>query len=262
MGQRLVRAKAAIREAGIGFAVPDAEELPARLGAVLEAIYTAYGTAWDDVDGADPRRRDLTEEAVWLGRLVFGLLPQEPEAAGLLALMLHCEARRTARRDGDGGYVPLDRQDVSLWRRPMIDEAERLLAGAASAGRPGRFQYEAAIQSAHAARGVTGRTDWPAIVLLYDALLALAPSIGARIGRAAALVHVAGASAALDALDELDPCAVITYQPYWALRAHLLRQEGAVDPALAAYERARGLSESPAVRDFLSRSCRGEGVTR
>lgn len=253
MGQRLVRAKATIRDARIGFAIPEAEELPARLDAVLQAIYAVYGTAWDDVEGADPRRRGLADEAIWLGRVVFGLLPREPETAGLLAMMLHCEARRTARRDGDGGYVPLDRQDVRLWSRSLIDEAERLLADAARAARPGRFQFEAAIQSVHATRAVTGSTDWPAIALLYDGLLAAAPSIGAQIGRAAALAHTAGPAAALAALDALDAHAVASYQPYWALRAHLLRREGRAREAIAAYQRAIGLSESSAVRSFLAR---------
>ena len=133
MSQRLVRVKAKIRDAGIRFEIPEPRDLPSRLDAVLQAVYAAYGSGWEDVAGADPRRRGLAEEAIWLGRLVVRLLPDEPEAHGLLALMLHCEARRGARRDAAGGYVPLTRQDVTLWSRSMIGEAEELLATASRA---------------------------------------------------------------------------------------------------------------------------------
>ena len=156
MGQRLVRAKAKIRDARIRFDVPAREELPSRLDAVLDAIYAAYGRGWEDVEGADARRRGLADEAIWLGRLATSLLPDEPEAQGLLAMMLHCEARRGARRDARGRYVPLTAQDVTLWTTSMIEEAEATLAAAARAKRPGRFQLEAAIQSVHARRAVTG----------------------------------------------------------------------------------------------------------
>ncbi len=166
MGQRLVRVKAKIRDSGIRFEIPESRELAARLAAVLNAIYAAYGSGWEDVAGADSRRKGLVEEAIWLGRLVPGLLPDEPEAQGLLALMLHCEARRAARRDANGGYVPLAQQDVSLWSRSMIAEAEEMLVAASRTKQPGRFQLEAAIQSVHARRAVTGWTDWEAIALL------------------------------------------------------------------------------------------------
>src|SRR5499426_1727224 len=158
MSQRLVRVKARIREAEIRFEVPELPELPSRVEAVLEAIYAAFGSDWEDIAGSDPRRRGLAEEAIWLGRLVARLLPGEPEGLGLLALMLHCEARHPARRDAGGGYVPLSRQDVTIWDRPMVEEAEKILATASRVGRPGRFQLEAAIQSAHARRIVSGDT--------------------------------------------------------------------------------------------------------
>ena len=171
MSQRLVRVKARIREAGIRFEMPAPGELAARLDAVLEAIYAAYGSGWEDVAGADPRRHGLAEEAIWLGRLLARLLPDAPEAAGLLALMVHCEARRPARRDAAGRYVPLSEQDVTRWTRPLMEEGERVLAQAARANAPGRFQLEAAIQSAHAQRALAGTTDWEAIALLYEGLL-------------------------------------------------------------------------------------------
>ena len=252
MGQRLVRAKAKIRDAGIRFEVPEAGELPERLEAVLDAVYAVYGTGWEDVAGADPRRRGLAEEAIWLGRLVTRLLSDEPEALGLLALMLHCEARRAARRDAAGGYVPLTEQDTGRWSRSMIEEAERSLAVAAERGAPGRFQLEAAIQSAHAHRALTGRTDWEAIALLYEGLTAMTPAVGARVGHAAALGEAKGAQAGLDALAVISADEVATYQPYWAVRAHLLARAGRLGEARACYGRAIGLSEDPAVRTFLT----------
>jgi predicted RNA polymerase sigma factor len=251
MSQRLVRVKARIREAGIRFEVPEPPELPSRVEAVLEAIYAAFGSGWEDVAGADPRPRGLAEEAIWLGRLVARLLPGEPEALGLLALMLHCEARRPARRDAGGGYVPLSRQDVALWARPMVEEAEKILATASRAGRSGRFQLEAAIQSAHARRIVSGETDWEAIALLYEGLLLCAATIGARVGHAAALAEVRGADAGLAAIDAIPRESIATYQPYWALRAHLLKRLGRDAEAAQAFERAIGLSEDRAVREFL-----------
>jgi len=251
VGQRLVRVKAKIRDAGIHFEIPERHELPSRLESVLEAIYAAYGSGWEDVAGADPRRQGLAEEAIWLGRLVAQLLPDEPEGKGLLALMLHCEARRGARRDTRGSYVPLSRQDVALWSRSMIDEAEAVLSAASAAKRPGRFQLEAAIQSVHAQRAVTGRTDWVAIALLYEGLILLAPTIGARVGQAAALAETRGAESGLSALGAIPPDAVASYQPYWALSGHLLKRVGRTAEARRAYARAVGLSEDPAVRDFL-----------
>jgi hypothetical protein len=208
MGQRLVRVKTKIRDAGITYAVPDRRELPARLEPVLDAIYAAYGSGWDDVAGAEARREGLADEAIWLGRLVTRLLPDEPAASGLLALMLHCEARRAARRDAAGRYVPLDSQDVERWASPMIEEAERALRDAARAGAPGRFQLEAAIQSAHAQRAHSGRTDWDSIALLYEGLVRLAPTLGARVGQAAALAEARDPAEALAALDALPSAAV------------------------------------------------------
>ena len=252
MGQQLVRVKAKIRDAGIHFEIPDRHELPSRLESVLDAIYAAYGRGWEDVAGADPRRQGLAEEAIWLGRLVTTLLPDEPEADGLVALMLHCEARREARRDAGGGYVPLNLQDVARWSRPMIEEAEARLLAASKAKRPGRFQLEAAIQSVHARRAVTGSTDWEAIALLYEGLVRLAPTTGARVGQAAALAEARGAEAGLAALEGIPKEDIGAYQPYWALTAHLLKRLGRAGASRRAYERAVGLSEDPAVRGFLA----------
>jgi RNA polymerase sigma-70 factor (ECF subfamily) len=249
MGQRLSRVKVKIRDAGIGFELPEAKELPPRLDAVLEAIYAAYGSGWDDVAGADPRRRGLAAEAIDLGRMLRPLLPAEPEVEGLLALMLHCEARREARRGPDGDYVPLSEQDTARWSRAMIAEAERILSAAAQDRRFGRFQLEAAIQSVHAQRARTGHTDWEAIALLYEGLVRLAPTIGARVGQAAAIAEARGATAGWALLEAIPAEAVASYQPYWALAAHLLRRLG--QPASAAYERAIGLCEDPAMRAFL-----------
>lgn len=252
MGQRLARAKAKIRDAGIGFTVPGAADLPPRLDAVLQAIYAAFGTGWDDVAGADPRRRGLAAEALELGRLLRHLLAEEPEVLGLLALMLFCESRRTARRSAAGDYVPLSEQDTSQWSRPLLAEANRLLATAERAWRIGRFQLEAAIQSVHAARATTGRTDWEALALLYEGLVRIAPTTGGLVGRAAAVAEARGAAAGWSLLQVIAPGAVAGYQPYWALAAHLLACLG--DPgAASAYDRAIGLCEDPAARAFLAR---------
>lgn len=250
MGQRLVRAKAKIRDAGLAFAVPDADRLAARLDDVLQAIYAAFGTGWDDagVGGVDA----LTGEAIYLARLICALLPGEPEALGLLALMLYCEARRPARRDAAGGYVPLEQQDARLWNRDAIVEAEGLLVTAARMGRFGRFQGEAAIQSVHIQRPVTGRTDYRAIAALYDLLARDFATLGVLVGRATAHGHASGPAAALALLDELPPDRVAGYQPYWAALAHFARAAGQGDRAADARDRAIALSRDPAVRAWLA----------
>jgi predicted RNA polymerase sigma factor len=252
MGQRLSRAKTKIRDAAIAFEVPDRDELPQRLSAVLDAVYAAYGSGWDDFAGVDPRRRGLAQEAVWLARVLLGLLPEEPETRGLLALMLYCEARRSARRAPNGDYVPMSEQDIRLWSVPMIEEADRTLAAAADQGRPGRFQLEAALQSAHVDGARTGRHDWHAIVVLYEGLVREAPAAGALVGRAAAHAEAYGAAAGFDRLQEIDPETVRAYQPYWAVRAHLLRGLGRHREAADAFDRAIGLTEDAAIREFLA----------
>ena len=256
MGQRLSRAKAKIRDAVIRFELPDAKELPLRLDAVLESIYAAYGSGWEDVTGADPRRKGLAGEAIYLGRLLTQFMPTEPEVHGLLALMLHCEARRDARRTAAGEYVPLSQQNVARWSQAMIDEAEQSLSHAARADRIGRFQLEAAIQSAHAQRARTGHTDWEAIALLYEGLVRLAPTIGAQVGRAAAVAEAHGPKRGWILLEAIPGEAVESYQPYWALAAHLLRRMQRFAEAASACTRAIGLCEDPAMREFLARQAK------
>jgi RNA polymerase sigma-70 factor (ECF subfamily) len=254
MGKRLGRAKDKIRQAGIPFSVPEREELAARLDTVLDAIYAAFSKGWTDPGGTDVARRDLTEEALFLARLVAELLPEEPEALGLLALMLHAEARRRARRNADGEYVPLAEQDQALWDSPMIFEAEVLLRRASALGSLGRYQLEGALQSAHVYRCHTGHANWSEVVQLYDALFALAGSPVVAINRALAITELHGAGAALEAMPEVaaDP-RLAEYQPYWAARAELLARTGAHREARHAYEIAIGLERDPAVRRFLQR---------
>ena len=253
MGQRLVRAKTKIRDAGIAFELPEAAELPTRLTAVLEAIYAAYTHGWETIDGGDLRHQGWAEEAIWLARLCVQLMPQAPEARGLLALMLYCEARREARRSANGAYIPLSQQDTRLWVRPMIDEAEHELAQAATFKQWGRFQLEAAIQSIHVQRAVTQQVDWAALALLYEGLIQLSPTLGACVSQAAAIAEAQGVDQGLARLNALPAAAVQNYQPYWALKAHLLKQLGEKPAAQQAYSRAIGLTESAAIREFLLR---------
>ena len=252
MGQRLVRAKAKIKQAGIPFRLPVHDDLAERLGAVLEAIYAAFTEGWSDPAGTEARRRNLADEGIWLGQLITVLLPDEPEALGLLALMLHAQARRGARRDAQGGYVALAEQDPARWDTRLIDAAEALLRRASGMGVIGRYQLEAAVQSAHVIRRRTGHADWPAIVQLYDALAALTGSPVVEINRAVAVAETRGAAAGLAVLDSVAGDARLAdYQPYWAARAGLLARIGAVAEADAAYALAIGLEADPAVRRFL-----------
>ena len=252
MGQRLVRAKSKIRQAGIPFRVPEREELAARLDTVLEAIYAAFAEGWIDAAGSDVARRDLAEEALFLGRLVTELLPREPEALGLLALMLYAESRRPARRNAHGEYVPLAEQDPALWDSQMIFEAETLLRRASEIASIGRYQLEAALQSAHVYRCRTGNANWEEVVQLYDVLLGLSGSPVIAVNRALAVAELNGAHEALALLQRLsaDP-RLHEYQPYWAARAELLVRTGAHAEAREAYEMAIGLERDDAVRRFL-----------
>jgi RNA polymerase sigma-70 factor (ECF subfamily) len=251
MGQRLVRAKAKIRDAGLRFELPAAEDMPERLEDVLAAVYAAYGASWDAVPGADTGQHDLIEEALFLSRLLIALLPDEPEPRGLLALMLYCEARRPTRRAADGSFVPLNCQDARLWRRDLIVEAERHLTTAAQCRIFGRYQCEAAIQSVHVQRPITGRTNHEALATLYDLLARHSPSVGVLVAQAAAMVEAGDPTNALVVLSRLSPPDVAGYQPYWVTLARADTAVGHHASALPSLERAIGLTEDPAVRAYL-----------
>lgn len=250
MSQRLVRAKTKIHRTRIAFEIP-ATEIPRRMAAVLDAIYAAYGSSWEDAAGANPRMTDLASEAIWLARVLCDQVPDDAEAHGLLALMLHCEARRPARRSAEGRFVPLSEQDPRKWLRPLIEEAEEELVRSARQGRPGRYQLEAAIQSVHAERASSGRTEWDVIAAFYDRLVRMAPALGAAVARAAAHAEAHGPEAGLALLDEIDARRISSYQPYWVVRAHLLKRMKRAQDANEAFDCAIGLSEDAAVRAFL-----------
>lgn len=251
MGQRLVRAKAKIKAAGIGFKIPDLDALPDRLDDVLSAIYAAFGTSFDAVAGSDDRQISLAEEAIFLARVVVSLMPQEPEALGLLALMLYIDARKAARWGVDGAFVPLKDQNAALWERAKIIEAEDLLLRASKLNRLGRFQIEAAIQSIHVQAPITGTTNWAALRSFHELLLSHRPSVGAFVSYAAVLQAMGQGRAALDVLVSLDRADISTYQPFWVTLAAAHRASGEGDAADAAMERAIGLTENPKVRAFL-----------
>ena len=254
MRKRLSRAKEKIQQAGIPFSIPEREELPHRLDAVLEAIYAGFAEGWTDPSGTDAIRRDLTDEAIFLARLVVELLPQEAEGLGLLALMLHAEARRPARRNAAGEYVPLAEQDPAQWNSQMIEEAESLLYQASKLETIGRYQLEAALQSAHAYRRRTGHNNWAEVVQLYDALSAITGSPVVAINRALAIAELHGPEAATEAIKDIATDERLNeYQPYWAARAELLSKTGAHDEARQAYEMAIGLERDMTVRAFLQK---------
>jgi RNA polymerase sigma-70 factor (ECF subfamily) len=285
MAQRLVRAKQKIRIARLRFEEPDADELPARLHAVLEAIYAAYGLGWDALDGGDERVQGLRAEALFLGELVSHLLPDQAEAKGLLALMLFCEARTAARtgavnsasagagNDAGGDFIPLAQQDTQRWNRDQITAANALLWRAAAQntagsttpiktptttsttvpGSVGPFQIEAAIQSAHCERLNGHGTPWAAIAHLYGRLLDLAPTLGAQVAHALAWANCGELDKAEALLTGLAHPGLHDYQAFWVARAHVARLRG--DPTLADshLDRAIGLTTSPAVRRYLQR---------
>jgi RNA polymerase sigma-70 factor, ECF subfamily len=251
MSQRLVRAKNKIRDAAIPFRVPELPGLDERVSFVLDAIYAAYTTGWESLIEPASTHHALAAEAITLGQVLAQLMPREPEAHGLLALMLHCEARREARYTSGGEFVPLDQQDTILWSQSMIDEAERHLRSAAVFKRMGRYQLEAAIQSVHANRAKTGGIDWKEIALLYEGLVRIAPGIGSFIGRAVAMAQASKPAAGFAALEQVPTDRTANYQPYWAARGHLLQLLKRKDEAQKAFIRAASLTDDPALRDYL-----------
>ena len=253
MSQRLVRTKNKIRDAAIPFRIPDPPEWSERLSFVLDAIYAAYTTGWESLPDAASTHHAMATEAIALGRLLIQLMPREPEAHGLLALMLHCQARREARYTSDGEFVPLDEQDTTKWSCELIHEAEKHLRLAAGFKILGRFQLEAAIQSIHASRAKTGRTEWREIALLYAGLVQIAPGIGLLVGRAVALAQAGDSAAGLAALEAIPRGKIVSYQPYWAARGHLLERLNRGNEARQSWERAAGLTDDPALRQYLGR---------
>ena len=254
MTKRLVRAKAKIRDAGLRFEEPGADEWPERVASVLEAIYGAYTLHWGLADDADAG--ELAGEARFLAELVATQLPAEPEALGLVALLWLCEARRPARHDA---FQPLHEQDPQAWDASLIAQADAALHRAAAHRAPGPFQLEAAIQAAHVQGRLHGHVPWDGITRLHERLLEIAPTVGARIAHAVALAHAGpDARAGLRLLDAIEPERIAAHQPWWAARAHLLVMAGLHDEAAAAYGRALALTVEPRLRAWMTRRLQAE----
>ena len=249
MGQRLSRAKGKIRDAGIPYRAPREEDLPDRLGAVLAVLYLIFNEGYAASAGDELTRDELTAEAIRLARLLVTLMPDEPEARGLLALMLLIEARRPARTGPDGVPVRLADQDRSRWDRAMIAEGQRLLRDCLRRDRPGTYQLQAAINAVHADAPTADATDWPQILRIYDHLAALTGGPIVALHRAVAVAEVHGPAVALAVVDELD--GLERHHVWHAVRGDLLRRLGRADEAAAAFGRAAELTGNAAERRFL-----------
>lgn len=254
IAQRIVRAKKKIRDARIPFRVPDDAELPDRLAGVLRAIYLIFTEGHLATGGDSPVRDDLAAEAIRLARLLRELMPDEPEVAGLLALLLLTQARRPARVSADSELVPLDEQDRTLWDRTLIADGHELVRGCLRRDRPGSYQLQAAIAAVHTSAARFADTDWQQIVALHDQLAVVDPSPVAAVHRAVAVGESQGAAAGLAALDELAADRVVQQYPvHHAARARLLARLGRMTEAAAAYDRAIELTGNPAERRDLQR---------
>src|SRR5262245_26819915 len=252
LAQRIVRAKRKLRDNHAPYRVPRAAELPDRLHAVLATVYLIYTEGHTATSGEDLARVDLSREAIRLGRVLTELMPDEPEAVGLLALMLLTEARLPARTAADGSMIRLADQDRSQWDRMLIAEGHALVRACLRRNQPGPFQIQAAIAAVHADAPTADATDWAQIVALYDQLCAMRPDAVTALNRAVAVGEMRGAPAGLDALDALDVTLLEGYQPYHAARADLLARAGRAG-AIAAYDRAIELTANPTERRFLER---------
>ncbi|PCH81820.1 MAG: RNA polymerase subunit sigma-70 [Hyphomicrobiales bacterium] len=250
MAQRLVRAKHKIRDAGIPFVIPPREELTQRLDVVLEAIYGAFSIDWTCTDTRD-QIDDMSLEALYLADLLAAMLADEPEAWGLAALIAFTLARRSARRDENNAFVPLDQQNVELWDKRLLRHGELCLQRASKPANPGRFQLEAAIQSVHCDRAKTGSVDWNIITRLYEGLCSVAPTLGAFVGRAAAVGHAIGPQEGLACLENLDASLQENFQPALATRAWLLARNNNNADAARIYKKAIACTTNAGDRRYL-----------
>ena len=252
MAQRISRAKAKIRDAGIPYRVPEAAELPARLRTVLAVVYLIFNEGYSASSGDQLVRTDLCDEAIRLGRLLAELLPEESEVLGLLALMLFIDARRDARTAA-GSFVKLTDQDRGLWNQKQIEEGRDLLRICLARNRPGPYQLQASINAVHSDARATAHTDWSQILTLYDQLMAIAPSPVVALNRAVAIAEVEGADRALRLVDAIE---LPQYHLFHAVRANLLRRLGRSADAATEYQIAIEQCENVMERDFLTQQYR------
>ncbi len=252
LAQRIVRAKRKLHDNHASYRIPRPAELPDRLHAVLAAIYLIYNEGHSATSGQALTRTDLSTEAIRLGRTLAGLMPDEPEAFGLLALMLLTESRRGARTGADGTMVRFADQDRTQWDRRLISEGHQLVRACLRRNQPGPFQIQAAIAAVHADAATYESTDWPQIIALYDHLYALRPNPVVALNRSVAIAELHGAAEGLASLDEIDTSSLDSYQPYHAARADLLARQGRRDEAMAAYDRALEQTTNPVERNFLA----------